>query len=202
MKKISKTVGMITFAVIVGALSAFAWIELTDEITYSGLSVRLADTEDSVITISSTKTGSGTDEVHADSVMDEMIPCTSDDGKTFKDESGVKVHGEPYYLEKTFYIHANEAGHTISIEDIELTNGEQDIAEATRCAVTILGETKIIEPTSDDLGGTFGNGLALSTTDPNVANIKVYFEGTDESCTADNINDMDAIGIDVVLGAN
>lgn len=201
MKKLFSKVGIATFAIIVGAVAAYAWISVSSAVTYSGLSVRLKESDQSTIFISDSKTGGEQVKVKANSQMLEMSPCTTDDGKVFYDENDTEVKGDPYYLEKTFYIFSKVKGQQVHVDDVELSNGNQEITDALRVAVTVGNDTQIINPSENDYGTTLGGDLALSTTSPNVANVKVYFEGTDDACTGANIRDMDAIGVSLVLDA-
>lgn len=201
MKKLFSKVGVATFAIIVSAVAAYAWISVSSAVTYSGLSVRLKESDQSTIFISDSKTGGEQVKVKANSQMLEMSPCTTDDGIVFYDENDVEVKGDPYYLEKTFYIFSTVKGQQVHVDDVELSNGNQEIADALRVAVTVGNDTQIINPKDNDYGTDLGGDLALSTSSPNVANVKVYFEGTDDSCTVENIADMDAIGVSLILDA-
>lgn len=129
----------------------------------------------------------------------ELKPCTSEDGVTFRNESGDKV-STGYIDSYTVYIKSGDTNHALAVRNVIIGGfgAEDAITDALRVAVTYGGETKVYDRTSsfDDVFS-----LAVSNKDATALTVTVWYEGTDDACTAENaLDNSGSVSVKVVLG--
>lgn len=200
MKKTFKRVFVATLAVLLAYGTSYAWIAVTEPQNSVTRSVQIAVDEASTgkLLIGATATTMGEEEMISANTA-TLKPCTSTDGKTFRDEDGNTVN-KGYTDSYTVYLKSSDRNYGLTVSDIVISgDGAEDVInDALRIAVEYGGSVKIYDSTS-----TFGDvfGLSVSYRDAMPLKVTVWYEGTDEACTADNANaSTGTVDVKVVLG--
>lgn len=200
MKKIFGKAFVTMLAVMLATGTGYAWIKVTEaqnSVTRS-VQVSVDEASNGKLLMGEKATALGEGAMRSTGTA-ELKPCTSEDGVTFRNESGDKV-STGYTDSYTVYIKSGDTNHALAVRNVIIGGfgAEDAITDALRVAVTYGGETKVYDRTSsfDDVFS-----LAVSNKDATALTVTVWYEGTDDSCTAENaLDNSGSVSVKVVLG--
>lgn len=191
---------VIALAIMLAYCTGYAWITVSEPQNSVTRSVQIAVDESAQgkLLIGENSMALGEDSLEGTETK-SLKPCTSEDGKTFRDEEGNKATAG-YVDSYTVYLKSSDTPHGLQISNLVISGdgSEDDIAQALRIAVSYGSEVKIFDPSSP-VGEVYS--LSVSNRDVTPLTVITWFEGTDEACTTDNaLASTGAIEVKVVLG--